>query len=175
MHPTLKRNFEVFSAADWLAALTAHIPNAGEHLVRVLRLVQSCQSRQAPEGPGRGAGDHRGIHRGLRLGRGARVGTADQADLRGGSAHVSPVYRTDADHRVHRATRSHREDIAPPGTPAHPHPQPAGRGTRCRIPCNGSHCRLVSWPWLRRGRAPGAVPPCPRSPPEPIRLATLSR
>ena len=34
MHPVLKRNFEVFSAGDWLAALTAHIPNAGEHLVR---------------------------------------------------------------------------------------------------------------------------------------------
>jgi hypothetical protein len=34
MHPTLKRNFEVFSATDWRAALTAHIPNAGEHLVR---------------------------------------------------------------------------------------------------------------------------------------------
>jgi hypothetical protein len=28
------RNFEVFGAWDWLAALTAHIPNAGEHLVR---------------------------------------------------------------------------------------------------------------------------------------------
>jgi len=34
MHPVLKRNFEGFSACDWLAALTAHIPNAGEHLVR---------------------------------------------------------------------------------------------------------------------------------------------
>jgi hypothetical protein len=34
MHPVLKRNFEVFSACDWLAALTAHIPNKGEHLVR---------------------------------------------------------------------------------------------------------------------------------------------
>ena len=34
MHPVLKRNFEVFSASDWLTALTAHIPNAGEHLVR---------------------------------------------------------------------------------------------------------------------------------------------
>jgi len=30
----LKRNFEVWSAADWLAALTAHISNAGEQLVR---------------------------------------------------------------------------------------------------------------------------------------------
>jgi hypothetical protein len=37
-----------------------------------------------------------------------------------------------------------REDPDPPGTLAHPHPQPAGRGTRCRLPCNGSHCRLVS-------------------------------
>jgi len=34
MHPALKRNFEVFSATDWLAARTAHSPNAGEHLVR---------------------------------------------------------------------------------------------------------------------------------------------
>ena len=37
MHPVLKRNFEVFSATDWPAALTAHIPNAGEHLVRYYR------------------------------------------------------------------------------------------------------------------------------------------
>lgn len=34
MHPALKRNVEIFSACDWLAALTGHIPNAGEHLVR---------------------------------------------------------------------------------------------------------------------------------------------
>ena len=36
MHPALKRDFEVFSACDWLAALTAHIRDraAGEHLVR---------------------------------------------------------------------------------------------------------------------------------------------
>jgi len=34
MHPVLKRNFEVLSALDWLAALTAYFPNAGEHLVR---------------------------------------------------------------------------------------------------------------------------------------------
>ena len=33
MHPVLKRNCEVFSACDWLAALTTHIPNAGERLV----------------------------------------------------------------------------------------------------------------------------------------------
>jgi hypothetical protein len=34
MHRGLKRNFEVFPVLDWLAAVTAHIPNKGEHLVR---------------------------------------------------------------------------------------------------------------------------------------------
>jgi len=34
MHPVLKRNFEVFPVLDWIAAVTAHIPNQGEHLVR---------------------------------------------------------------------------------------------------------------------------------------------
>lgn len=34
MHPALKRNFELFPATDWLAALTVNIPNTGEHLVR---------------------------------------------------------------------------------------------------------------------------------------------
>ena len=39
-----------------------------------------------------------------------------------------------------------REDPDPPGTLAHPHPQPAGRGTRCRLPCNGSHRRVTNSP-----------------------------
>ncbi len=34
MHRVLKRNFEVFPVLDWIAAVTAHIPNKGEHLVR---------------------------------------------------------------------------------------------------------------------------------------------
>ena len=37
-----------------------------------------------------------------------------------------------------------REDPDSPGTLAHPHPQPASRGTRCRLPCTGSRGRLVS-------------------------------
>jgi len=45
MHPVLKRNVEVFSATDWLAALTAHVPNAGEHLVRY-----SCAVRTTGDG-----------------------------------------------------------------------------------------------------------------------------
>ena len=34
-----KRNFQVFSALDFLAEVTQHIPDKGEHLVRLLRLV----------------------------------------------------------------------------------------------------------------------------------------
>ncbi len=34
MYPVLTRNFEIFPALDWLGALTAHIPNQDEHLVR---------------------------------------------------------------------------------------------------------------------------------------------
>jgi hypothetical protein len=34
LHPVLKRNVEVFPVLDWIAALTAHILNQGEHLVR---------------------------------------------------------------------------------------------------------------------------------------------
>jgi len=68
------------------------------------------------------------------------------------SSHHVLIYLTDAKrnrasrraHRVYRAARGHRKDPDSPRALAHPHPQPAGRGTRCRIPCNGSPCRLVS-------------------------------
>ncbi len=33
MNPTLQRSFAVFSVPDWIAAITAHIPNKGEQLV----------------------------------------------------------------------------------------------------------------------------------------------
>ncbi len=34
MHRVRMRNFEVFPALDWIAAVSAHIPNKGEHLLR---------------------------------------------------------------------------------------------------------------------------------------------
>ncbi len=34
MNRVLKRNFEVFPVLDWIAAIAAHIPNKGEHLLR---------------------------------------------------------------------------------------------------------------------------------------------
>jgi len=34
MNPTLKRNFAIFPVLDWIAAITAHIPNKGEQLIR---------------------------------------------------------------------------------------------------------------------------------------------
>ena len=33
MNRVLKRNFEVCPVLDWIAAVTAHIPNKGEHLL----------------------------------------------------------------------------------------------------------------------------------------------
>jgi hypothetical protein len=34
MNPLTKRNFAIFPVLDWIATLTAHIPNKGEQLVR---------------------------------------------------------------------------------------------------------------------------------------------
>jgi hypothetical protein len=34
MNPVTKRNFAIFPVLDWIATLTAHIPNKGEQLVR---------------------------------------------------------------------------------------------------------------------------------------------
>ncbi len=34
MNPNLKRNFAVIPVLDWIAEITAHIPNKGEQLVR---------------------------------------------------------------------------------------------------------------------------------------------
>jgi hypothetical protein len=45
-HPVLKRNSEVLSACDWLAALTAHIPNAGEHLVQYYDWYSNVSRRE---------------------------------------------------------------------------------------------------------------------------------
>jgi hypothetical protein len=61
MHPVLKRNFEVFSACDWLAALTANIPNAGEHLVQYYGWYSNVSRGKAPEDSGRRSVNHRGM------------------------------------------------------------------------------------------------------------------
>ena len=34
MKPGAKKNFAIFPVLDWIATLTAHIPNKGEQLVR---------------------------------------------------------------------------------------------------------------------------------------------
>jgi hypothetical protein len=57
MHRVLKTNFEVYPVLDWIAAVTAHIPNNGEHLVRyyggysnVNRGKRKQTGHAAPEG-----------------------------------------------------------------------------------------------------------------------------
>jgi hypothetical protein len=43
MVPGANRNFEVFDPLDFLAAVTAHSPNRGEHLVRYYGWYSSVQ------------------------------------------------------------------------------------------------------------------------------------
>lgn len=33
-NPVTKKNFAIFTVLDWIATLTAHIPNKGEQMVR---------------------------------------------------------------------------------------------------------------------------------------------
>jgi len=49
MPPGRKRNCAVFAACDWLAVLTAHIPNAGEHLVRYYGWYRCIEQPEAIE------------------------------------------------------------------------------------------------------------------------------
>jgi len=153
MPPVLKRNCEVCSACDWLAALTAHIPNAGEHLVR-------------------DSGGYSTVGRGKRRTAPGEATTAivDSSEVSPSEAKrawawlIKQVYEVDPlgcpqcagamrliacieQPAVIGKSLTHLPACAGhgrEGTLAHPHPQPAGGGTRCHIPCNGSHCRLIS-------------------------------
>jgi hypothetical protein len=183
MHPVLKRNFEVFSATDWLAALTAHIPNAGEHLVRDYgwyskvsrgkrRKTQEEDPSQRPSAPGCGA----------RL----SVSKPHQASLRGRSLRLPTLCGRHADHH-HSAENSSGsvETLATKPSSSSPrwsrrfsptwgcgrppriaHP---GRGTRCGLLGNGC-CGVIRVRSVRSreagagsGAADGfAVRPAPR-------------
>ena len=54
MNPTLKRNFAVFPVLDWIAEITAHIPNKGEQLVRYhgyySNVSRGKRKKEKPEG-----------------------------------------------------------------------------------------------------------------------------
>ena len=49
MNPTLKRNFAVFPVLDWIAAITTHIPNKGEQLVRYYGYYSNVSFIDQPE------------------------------------------------------------------------------------------------------------------------------
>ena len=125
MHPVLKRNCEVFSACDWLAALTAHIPNAGEHLVRYDGWYSNMSRGEALEGPGRGPYHHRGIPRDPRFHREGRLGAPRQAGGRGRSPRPPALSRSHAHSRLHRTAQGHREDPDPPRSVLHARTQSA--------------------------------------------------
>ena len=53
MNPVLKKNFAVFPVLDWIATLTTHIPNKGEHLIRYYgyysNVSRGKRKREKPE------------------------------------------------------------------------------------------------------------------------------
>jgi hypothetical protein len=51
MNPNLKRNFALFPVLDWIAKITAHIPNKGEQLVRYYGAYSNASTSQPPEPP----------------------------------------------------------------------------------------------------------------------------
>lgn len=56
MHCVLKRNFEVFAVLDWLTAVTAHIPNAGEDVVRYYGWYSNVSRRKRRKAQREGSG-----------------------------------------------------------------------------------------------------------------------
>ena len=61
MNPTLKRNFAVFPVLDWIAAITAHISNNGEQLIRYYGTYSTAsrekrKKEKVEEEPARGYG-----------------------------------------------------------------------------------------------------------------------
>jgi hypothetical protein len=56
LNAKINRNFEVFTATDFLAAIAQHIPDNGAQMVRYLRLVQQQDARRPPSWPAAGAG-----------------------------------------------------------------------------------------------------------------------
>ena len=93
------RNFQVFDPLDFLAEVTQHIPDAGEHLIRYYGWYSG------PAGTTARASQRGGRHpRPLPLGtRGPpRLGGADQAGVRSGSALLSSMRGRAQNHRLHR-------------------------------------------------------------------------
>lgn len=81
MHPVLKRNLEVFSACDWLVALAAHIPNAGEHLVRYYGWYSNVSRGKRRKAQGEDLTAIEEFSEVSHLYGEARLGTSDQAGL----------------------------------------------------------------------------------------------
>ncbi len=54
MNPNLNRNFALFPVLDWIAEITAHIPNKGEQLVRYYGVYSNVsrgkRKKEKPEG-----------------------------------------------------------------------------------------------------------------------------
>ncbi len=54
MNPTLKKNFALFLVLDWIAAITAHIPNKGEYLVHYYGYYSNVSRGERKKGKAEG-------------------------------------------------------------------------------------------------------------------------
>jgi hypothetical protein len=167
MHPVLKRNFEVFSACDWLAALTAHIPNAGEHLVRYYGWYSNVNRGKRRKAQG---GSPTTVEESIDI--------SASAAKRAWARLIKQVYEVDplvcppvhgshADLCLHRTARSGRPACAGHGRqgrssgtlgcgPRRPTARP--RGTRCRLLGNESSPRNPLTPLARMPHTPTGSP-----------------
>jgi hypothetical protein len=102
-----KRNFQVFDPLDFLAEVTQHIPDPGEHLIRYYGFYSNKsrglrtqgQAQAAPAAAPNSASAPSAPSRPESVGQ----GSADQTGLRGGPIALSQVLGGDEGHRLHRA------------------------------------------------------------------------
>ncbi len=111
MNPSLGRNFEAMDPLEWLARLSDHIPDPGQH--RTLFYGEySNRVRGAVEPAGGGdAGGGRAPAAPAHL---AELGTADRQGLPGGPAGVHSLRPAHEPHRLRHRPGGDREDPRPP-------------------------------------------------------------
>ena len=111
-HDVLKRNFEVFPVQDGIAAVTAHIPNQCEHLVRYYGWYSNVnrgkrKKAEEPAHQGSPAGTVEISPRRAHRSPSTALGRVDQEGVCGRSAVVLAEGGRDAHHCLHCPTRRH--------------------------------------------------------------------
>jgi hypothetical protein len=124
MNPSLGRNFEALDPLEWLARMSDHIPDPGQHRTSAGRV--------------RAAG---GLRRATPPTLFAHLGTPHREDLPGGSARLHSLRPEDADDRLPENDREFDPRSPRAARAAGSCDQPAGTPTRTKRPREGKHAR----------------------------------